>query len=537
MTSFLPDNIKLLVHMRQRMHQDNRLALCLGAGASTAFNIPSWKKLIERIAAHPSIQGVELLKVSESLTSQSQFLYQRFLRMHPEPRREGEDDVMRAKRIGMGWLRIVHECLYKEAKTSEKDLRAHPYLWDLMPLIKKSSMTINYNFDDTVERMLYLHNSDKPVATDDKGFEVVWQPAMQFRRNHGVVYHPNGFLPLETVDGFSEQIIFMEQEFADQLVDVSAGHYGSLLHHLAKHTVIFIGLSLGDATLKHLLRVSAKNNPGNFHYHIHWCEEQKPSADEQEAIRKANFSIYNLVTLFLTTTEVKSLANLLVTDKDDFNGQCDAEIDGVTTDYRYYLTGTVGSGKTTTLEQIRSLATYDEWVDRRNPLLIRPHAELDSEERASVDDWINQQFRKKNRRVSAASQLIALIDRSPLDPLYFVANKAAASERASQLLHHMVPLYGSVNSIAPGHLILLTCDPRVLRLRLANRDKTYQESQLIEQSRTIKETWEGQLITIIDTTNLSSAQVVTRVLETILFEPYNPINFQSLCISISKNQQ
>ncbi len=36
-------------------------------------------------------------------------------------------------------------------------------------------MTINYNFDDTVERMLYLHNHEPGVLTgDDKGFEVIW---------------------------------------------------------------------------------------------------------------------------------------------------------------------------------------------------------------------------------------------------------------------------------------------------------------------------------------------------------------------------
>ena len=80
-----------------------------------------------------------------------------------------------------------------------------------MPLIKKSAMTINYNFDDTVERTLYLHNQERNSGSDDKGFEVIWQPSSQFRRNNGVIYHPNGFLPLQTIDGLSEQIVFMEQ--------------------------------------------------------------------------------------------------------------------------------------------------------------------------------------------------------------------------------------------------------------------------------------------------------------------------------------
>ena len=511
------------------MSRDNRLGLCLGAGVSIDFEIPSWKDLIERIANEECINGVELLRASESLTAQSQFLYQKYVQSLPKAG-ESEDDVVRARRVQTGWLKIVHKCLYATAKTLDADLRLHPYLWDLVPLIKKSAMTINYNFDDTVERMLYLHNHERGVPTgDDKGFEVIWQPTAQFRRNQGVVYHPNGFLPLQTIDGLSDQVVFMEQEFADQLVDVGAGHYVSLLNHLAKHTIVFIGLSMSDANLKHLLRISAKSNPGNFHYHIHWCKDSKPSQDEQHAIRTANFSVYNLVTLFLTTDEIKDLARLVVADQDDFNALCDAELQGTRTEYKYYLTGPVGTGKTTTLEQLKSIATFDEWVDRRNPLLGRPHSELTEAERTEVDAWINQQFRKKNRRVSAASQVIAAIDRSPLDPLYFVKDKTVIAQRAAELLHWMVPPEGPVGSIAPGHLIVLKCDPRVLVLRLAGRDKTYNVDQLALQIEAVNGMWSGQSATMIDTTNLSPSQVVKKVLEIILFQPYRPTDFQTLC--------
>jgi hypothetical protein len=529
--SFLSDNIKYVVHMRQRMSKDNRLGLCLGAGVSMDFEIPSWKKLIERIAEEESVNGVKLLQASESLTAQSQFLYQKYVQSLPKME-EHEDEVIRERRIQTGWLKLVHKCLYATAKTDDADLSAHPYLWDLAPLIKRSAMTINYNFDDTVERMLYQQNRERGVPTgEDKGFEVIWQPTAQFRRNHGVVYHPNGFLPLQTIDGLSEQVVFMEQEFADQLVDVSAGHYVSLLSHLAKHTIVFIGLSMSDANLKHLLRISARSNPGNFHYHVHWCRESKPNTEEQNAIRTANFSVYNLVTLFLTTEEIKELARLLVTDSDDFNALCDAELQGTRTEYKYYLTGPVGTGKTTTLEQLKSIATFDEWVDRRNALLGRPHSELTEGERADVDGWINQQFRKKNRRVSAASQVIAAIDRSPLDPLYFVKDESGVAKRASELLHWMVPPEGPVGSIAPGHLIVLQCDPRVLVLRLAGRDKTYNVDQLAPQIEAVDRMWNGLGATVINTTNLTPSQVVTKVLEVIFFRPYNPIDFHQICKS------
>lgn len=529
--SFLSDNIKYVIHMRQRMSKDNRLGLCLGAGVSMDFNIPSWKQLIERIAKEECVNGVDLLMASESLTAQSQFLYQKFVQSF-EKSRDGDDDAIRERRVQTGWLKLVHKCLYATAKTEDSDLRAHPYLCDLAPLIKRSAMTINYNFDDTVERMLYLQNSERGVPTgDDKGFEVIWQPAAQFRRNQGIVYHPNGFLPLQTIDGLSEQVVFMEQEFADQLIDVGAGHYVSLLNHLAKHTIIFIGLSMSDANLKHLLRISARSNPGNFHYHVHWCNESKPSADEQEAIRKANFNVYNLVTLFLTTAEIKNLAQLLVSDQEDFNAMCDAELEGTRTEYKYYLTGPVGTGKSTTIEQLKSIATFDEWVDRKNALLGVPHSDLTVGQREEVDGWINQQFRKKNRRVSAASQMIAAIDRSPLDPLYFVKDKSKVSVRASELLHWMVPPEGPVASIASGHLIILKSAPHTLILRLAGRDKTYTLEQLLPHAEAVDCMWHGVCATLIDTTHLTQSQVVKKVLEVILFQTYKPIDFHQICKS------
>lgn len=80
-----------------------------------------------------------------------------------------------------------------------------------------------------------------------------------------------------------------------------------------------------------------------------------------------------------------------------------------------------------------------------------------------------------------------------------------------------------------GHLIVLRCDPRVLVLRLAGRDKTYDVDQLEQQIEAVDRVWEGHGATVINTTNLNPSQVVKKVLEVILFGPYNPINFQQIC--------
>jgi len=533
--SFLTENIKLILHLRQRLHRDNMLGLCLGAGVSSNFQFPTWPQLIQRIAEHEDIQGVSLLEISESLTSQSQFLFQKYKQSLEIKGEITGDEVIDNRRATVGWLDIIHKCLYSGAVVDDAEIKSHPYLWNLIPLIKQSTMTVNYNFDDTVERMLYLYNEETSGEIDDKGFEVVWQSSTQFRRNRGVIYHPNGFLPFRKTDGLSDHIIFMEREFADQLIDVGGGHFACLLNHLSKQTLLFLGLSLNDTTLKHLLRVSARNSPGSFHYHIHWCHSEKPSEDEQTAIRRANFSVYNLVTLFLKTEEIKSLVDFVMMDQDAFESACDAEPEGVNTVFRYYVTGPVGSGKTTAIEQIRSIDCFDEWIDRKHPLLPIPQGKLTAVERKEIDSWINQQFRKKNRRVTRANQGISIIDRSPLDPLYFVSDDEAQRDRAKELLAVMVPSQSPIKEIAPGHLFVLKCNESVLKTRLANRKKEYTHEQIVEHQGRVQTFWSHQEPTVIDTTNLSVQQVVGRILAHVIFEKYDGLNFQTICEAIQNS--
>ena len=532
MGSFLADNIRLIVHLRKRHHQDNMLGLCLGAGVSADFFFPSWYELIKRIAERPEIKGEGLLSMSESLTSKSQFLFHKYRQNLVREGHTTGDEIIDSRQAALGWLQIVHACLYRDAIVGETEMEAHPYLWALIPLIKQAAMTVNYNFDDTVERMIYIYNTKIGESSDDRGFEIVWQPSAQFRRHKGVIYHPNGFLPHRTSDGFSEEIIFMEQEFADQLIDIGAGHYSCLLNHMSKNTILFLGLSMGDTTLKHLLRVSARNNPGHFHYHIHWCEKEKPPAEEQAAIRQANFSVYNLVTLFLTTDEIKTLSRLIVADQESFECACDEEPKGVKTDYRYYLTGPVGAGKTTVLEQIRCLDSFDEWVDRKHPLLAKPQEELEPNERKEVDTWINQQFRKKNRRISQAAKSLMLIDRCPVDPLYFTIDDVATRSRASELLEWMVPRESSIQKIAPGYLVILDCDVSMLKSRLASRNKRYTDNQVASNRDRVFSFWKDYPDPMtIDTTKMTVAQVVKRILQIVLFDEYCEIEFQDVCES------
>lgn len=532
--SFLEQNTKTIVHLRKRIH-DNLLGLCFGAGIGADFGFPNWQTLVERIADHPAVMGRGLIKSTDNLPSQVQYLFHKFL--NDSIKNIGnEHDPEIARRIAItNWVGIVHSCLYKNAIVNDTEMKNHPYLLSLIPLIKSATMTVNYNFDDSIERMIYLFNEEQSagsdISFDDKGFEVVWQPSTQFRRPHGVIYHPNGFLPLEKTDGTSEHLIFMDQEFSDQLIDVGSGHYACLLNHLSKNTLVFLGLSLNDTTLRHLLRISARTNPGNIHYLIQWCnEENKPTLEQQKTIVDANFSVYNLVTLFYDTDEIKKLASFMVMSEAEFEMRCEEVDNGVNTDYRYYITGPVGAGKSTMLSIIKCFTSFDEWVDRKHVLLAKPQGKLTDDERTNVDKWINNQFRKKNRRISNCKKSVLLIDRSPLDPLYFVKNEQALKERSVELMKYMVPENGNVKQIAPGHLIVLSCDTDMLGSRLAIRGKTYNNNEIDENRKRLLDFWEPYNVSFVNATHLTIAQTAKRILEIILFDTYTQVDFHAICL-------
>lgn len=220
------------------------------------------------------------------------------------------------------------------------------------------------------------------------------------------------------MEGFSENLVFSEGEFADQLIDVMSGHYATLTSHLTNYTCLFLGLSLGDTTLKHLLRQNVHCNPGHPHYYVRYIRQDEANSGEAvDAEALANFDVYGVITLRLNKAEIASLGRLLSCVDSDFKEGLDRL--GVRNRYVYYVSGAVGAGKSAVVQQLRCLSTLSEWVDQRPILLEKPHSELTKEERAKVDEWISAQFRRKNFRLISSADGIVACDRTPLDPLAF----------------------------------------------------------------------------------------------------------------------
>jgi hypothetical protein len=528
----LKSHSRSVAHMRAQVDK-GRFGLVLGAGVSKPLGFPSWSELVQRIADDGEVKGGHILasaggKLPE--TSKTQMLFQHYRSKILEATTEALTAKIE-RRIQGQWRRIIHRALYKEVAVKPEDLRdKHPYLREFIPVIKKAGMTINYNFDDTIQQLILL---DYPQEDGNsvRPFETVWNAYLPFRSDSAIIYHPNGFLPRNLLEYPSENLVLSEDSFADQLIESMAGHHASLLHHLSKTTCLFIGLSLQDATLRHLLRQSALINSGHYHYYVNFIRSSDPrdSAAEQ-ALREANFEVYNLITLFLGDKELAALGRLFTAPESALRKE--AEELGVDLKYFYYLTGAVGAGKTTCLNYLGSLRTYEEWTEARPIELGKSWKDLNPAERDKLDEWIARQFDLRNCVLIDQKIGIHVCDRSPLDPISFTDDKQMPA-KAEFILKHLSP-GKAMRRAQNGQIIFLTGKPEDLEARVVGRHK-YSGADLIADMQTKLGRIFKDPTFNIDTTGLSISQVIKRVARIIFLSEYKPVDLGERLIEIEKN--
>lgn len=524
---------RAVVHLRAQ-HQRERLGLIFGSGASNALGFPNWTDLVNGIAEDASVDAKSLLekfdfgetggrpKIAKSLASITQMLFNKYR----------YDSICNAKlkipltyleeqKIRTGWLKVLHRQLYKKIDFPNRaeSINAHPYLMSFLEIIRKSPLTVNYNFDDTLERMLMnARVGDERVKS--RGYEVTDRPDGQFQRDSGVIYHPNGFLPSTFQDGASPEVVFSDDTFQDRLISAATGKYVHLSNHLSRNTCLLIGLSLEDSTLQSLLRQNAVTNPGHIHYIIYYVAEADYDKVAMESIFYSNFSSYNLYTFFLDDAGIRELAEITALTPASFESSFMDD----SKKFVYYVVGSVGAGKSTAATNFRNLATYDEWIDERIALLALPDAELTAEQKRAVNEWIAEQFRKKNLALLQCDEGIHLVDRSPLDPLTF-GNPDDRPEKARNLMKKVM---GQSKPIAPGHIIFLDSTLDDLKVRNSYKHKYWPDDEYQKLLTGLEEIY-GPIDkkTTVGTHGRSIGEVVREIARVIFLEDYKEVDLGS----------
>ncbi len=524
---------RAIVHLRAQ-NRANRFGLIFGAGISSGLGYPQWHGLVEKIANRPEVGAAEIRQrleaqgsfgspVTRSLASVTQMLFSQYReRRMTEQGLSSSLTYVQELAIKTDWLRIIHGELYAglDRPTREQRLKDHPYLNAFMPIIKRSQLTVTYNFDDSLELMLALGRTpDEMLRT--RGYEVVDSPSLQCRHESGAIYHPNGYLPAAFDDGASADVVFSDDSFQDQLLTAANGGFPHLVNHLTRNTCLLVGLSLEDSTLQSMLRQNAVRTPGHVHYAVQYLSDDATRDREAErAIFTANFESFGIYTLFLDNRQIKTLADLIKMDENAFASLYAKH----KPKYVYYLIGSVGSGKSTAAANLRNLITYDEWIDERLPDLAKPEAEVSAEKVDGLNEWVAEQFRKKNFALHGCNEGIHVVDRAPLDPLTF-GPEEDRSQKAKALVDKITD--DGTRPIVGGHIIELKATVEELHIRNRRKHKEGAHHELERLLRAIDTIYGPVNRSVVCTSGRSASAVAKEVARIIFLGEYQPVDIQA----------
>jgi hypothetical protein len=179
-SELLQANAKAVVHLRSQLER-KRLGLVFGSGASKDLSFPDWQTLVGKIAKHRHVQGEVLIgkffsqpknrngqpHATKSLSSITQLLFGLF-RTKAIKRKKFETPLtfLQEQEIRTDWIKLIHQALYEKIDTKGRQLAIsrHSYINAFLEIIKISPMTVNYNFDDTLEKLLMFNR--KPECHD-----------------------------------------------------------------------------------------------------------------------------------------------------------------------------------------------------------------------------------------------------------------------------------------------------------------------------------------------------------------------------------
>lgn len=217
------------------LNTEGRLALFVGAGISMGCGLPSWSTLVQRVIDEAWKDQPSL---ASHLTGSQHLLVTRYAR----------------KKLGDRFNRVVHACLYRDDYQVSNCVHS----------IARSGIRniCSLNFDDLIEEALMTAGE---VSTDRDGDD------LRISRHGSVtVYHPHGVLPRLANDGEvdASPIVLSENDYHGLYADPYSWANLIQLALLSSYSVLFIGLSMQDPSLRRLIDISRSRGFTNQHFAV-----------------------------------------------------------------------------------------------------------------------------------------------------------------------------------------------------------------------------------------------------------------------------
>jgi SIR2-like domain len=266
--------------------EQGQLALFLGAGISLAYGIPSWKNLV-----------LEMLFDQSEHAGRLKVLFPHYRRALAE----WLADYFEYNPIILA--RMIEDDIRRRAKRKRNAARSDPFLSNLQyhlyadyePIKSPTTLSavakliaqdpsripavVNFNFDDLLEAEL-------------SSLGVKFVPAVSDMRHEPGklrIIHPHGFIPRKGDPG-KKSIVFTERSYHALTDTVFHWALTEIVSLLRRHTVLFIGMSMSDPSLRRLLDASC-NSKAPPHWQIqkrHEIFDHEQGEAKQDIQRRAS---------------------------------------------------------------------------------------------------------------------------------------------------------------------------------------------------------------------------------------------------------
>lgn len=514
---------RFLCHVYQRLRQ-NRLNLVTGAGISIDAKVPSWFGLLDRLAEITPELKTDL-EAHKKAGLQPEYLGQILYHRHKglEPNDVAPD--IRKVATDYAWATAIHEALYRDVRPDiDEIVRHHPYLSELRNLARHVPLVINFNFDDlladAIGRQIAESGAGRPLS-------VVWHPPLLERQDHTTIYHVNGIIPRVSLKKRSRELVFTEDSFADVAARSPGISAEYIFLRFVQNTMLLIGHSLGDSSLKNFLRRNRDKSPANHHYMIHWIESDDAlSEGRRRDIFDANLELYNLITIFLTTSEIKEFLDVLNKDPRAFAELIEEFGDSYRHRYHYYIVGPVAAGKSSLLEHMRCFATHEEWTRPPPPEMYMSFEKLTDTQKAAVDSFVYGELKEKNRRLHDSDVGIFFMDRAPLDLYAFSESDDERIQKTKEIKKRVT----RDRELHSGQIVFIWAEGHCLVTRNYGRGRPPETSGQAEyydrQTAALRDIYKPVLE--IQTDRKSVGEIAREVARHAIFGPYTPTNLTSI---------